>query len=129
VKRIASIGLIIVLSIQCFYKLGIIGYFQLNQEYIAEVLCINKEKPLSMCQGQCFLSRNLDLGDNPEKLPLPVGKEKIEIPNFLISESTFSFKALAEPVITNSAYTNIYRFEYAFTAFHPPCPIEQDFNI
>jgi hypothetical protein len=117
------------LSIQCFYKLGVIGYFQLNQKYIAEVLCINKENPVSSCHGQCFLKRSLDLAEDSEQLPFPVGKEKIELPNFLISESTFSFKPFAESVMMNSSYTNIYRFEYASTAFHPPCPIEQDFNI
>ena len=127
-KKVVSIGLITLLSVQCFYKLGVIGYFQLNQEYIAEVFCINKENPLSTCNGQCFLSRNLDLADDSEKLPSRVRNEKIEIPNFLISESTFSFKATTEPVMRNFAYTNTYRFEYTSTAFHPPCLMGQSFQ-
>jgi hypothetical protein len=70
---------------------------------------------------------NLNLADDSEK-PFPISKEKIDIPNFLISESTFSFKAVAEPMTMNSAYSNSYRFEYASTAFHPPCLMGQSFQ-
>lgn len=62
-KRARTILFIFLLSAQCIFKLTIITYFEANREYIAEVLCINKEKKITVCYGQCFLDRNLDIAE------------------------------------------------------------------
>lgn len=33
--------------------------FEIRKDYIAKVLCINKDKPITMCGGKCFLTRRL----------------------------------------------------------------------
>lgn len=33
--------------------------FSARREYIAEVLCINKDKPMLNCNGQCYLAKKL----------------------------------------------------------------------
>jgi hypothetical protein len=109
------------MSAQCFYKLGVIGYYQLNQDYIAEVLCINKEKPLSTCHGQCFLKQKLNLAEEKEKAPAPLGKEKIEIIVFLVSQCHYLFKGVPERSILNSAYDQNYSSDHTRSTFHPPC--------
>ena len=38
---------------------GTIVYFRLNQEFIAKTLCENKERPLAMCYGKCYLAKVL----------------------------------------------------------------------
>lgn len=119
-KKVISIGLIFLLSAQCFYKLGLITYYQLNRDYIAEVLCINKEKPITMCHGQCFLNRNLDLSEESEGTPASPGKEKVDIPFFLISRGLNAFNALAKPAIMHSAYLRLYTSGYLTVPFHPP---------
>jgi hypothetical protein len=121
VKKVVSLGLILLLSLQCFYKLGMISYFQLNRDYIAEVLCINKEKPLSKCHGQCFLKRKLNLADETPKAPAPVSKVKGEIIFFLVSPCyRLGQQALLQPLEMNSAYHKIYSFDYSSSTFHPP---------
>ncbi|MEL6558778.1 MAG: hypothetical protein AAFQ94_11380 [Bacteroidota bacterium] len=34
--------------------------FEIRKDYIAKVLCINKEKPITQCGGKCFLKRQLE---------------------------------------------------------------------
>lgn len=119
-KRVIAIGLIFLLSAQCFYNLGLIAYYHLNKEYIAEVLCINKEKPVTMCYGQCFLQRNLDIPDEAESIPLPAGKEKVEIPVFVGSECSYTFESPSRLSIPNSPYINGYSWMHSFVPFRPP---------
>jgi hypothetical protein len=34
--------------------------YNLRKDYISEVLCINKAKPMTLCDGQCYLKKQLD---------------------------------------------------------------------
>lgn len=34
--------------------------YQLNKTFISEYFCENKDEPLSLCQGKCFLGKQLD---------------------------------------------------------------------
>lgn len=126
-KTSASLGLILLLSLQCFYKLGVITYFQLNRDYIAEVLCINRDKPITVCQGQCFLDARLDLASNdtPADDTVPVNKDRIEVPTFLVITYTYSFLQRNAPDPGNSRYFFHTSPGYRGTLFHPPiqsCP-------
>ena len=38
---------------------GTIAYYQLNQDYIARVLCENRDKPQLHCDGKCYLAKRL----------------------------------------------------------------------
>jgi len=47
---------------------GTIAYFHLNREYIAKVLCENRQRPELKCNGQCFLAKKLkQQEDNKDK--------------------------------------------------------------
>lgn len=61
--------------------------FKVNQDFIARVLCINKEKPITMCNGKCYLTTQLKKQDEQEKHQVPQDiNEKIEI--LFINENT-----------------------------------------
>ena len=49
-------------------KLVILINFQINRDYIAKNLCINREKPDSCCQGSCHLTKQLEEEDQKEKV-------------------------------------------------------------
>ena len=121
-KRIISIGLIVLMSVQCFYKLGVITYFQLNRTYITQVLCVNKEKPMTMCYGQCFLKKNLNLAEDISRQhsTTSAGKEKIELPAFLVSETAYSFQIVPYLSISNSVYYFSSSSDHSRVPFHPP---------
>jgi hypothetical protein len=110
------------MSLQCFYQLGVITYFHLNREYIAEVLCINKEKPITLCHGQCFLDRNLDLADElpSDEGTVPTGKQSIDFPVFLISENSYQFSHVLRSLDLNTSYFPASSTEHSSFPFHPP---------
>jgi hypothetical protein len=121
VKKITSIGLVLLLCLQCFYNLGVLTYFQLNRDYIAEVLCVNKEKPITMCYGQCFLEKNLDLPvDAGDADALPVSKQLIDFPIFLVSENEYVFEAESPLNFANCLYLDGYSSKHLSPPFHPP---------
>lgn len=108
------------MSGQCLFKLGIVTYFELNRDYIAEVLCINKNKPIAMCYGRCFLKKNLALADESEKAPAPLSKEKFQVPVFLVSENLYSLQVRSELIFPFTAYYKIIASGFKSPPFHPP---------
>ncbi|WP_288428109.1 hypothetical protein [uncultured Spirosoma sp.] len=38
---------------------GTIAYYNLNRDYIARVLCENRDRPELHCDGQCYLAKKL----------------------------------------------------------------------
>lgn len=38
---------------------GTIAYYHLNRDYIARVLCENRDKPQLHCDGKCYLAKKL----------------------------------------------------------------------
>ena len=122
VKRIISIALILLMSLQCFYELGILTYFQLNRDYIAEVLCINKDKPAKMCHGQCFLTKSLDLAiDEPSnESTTPPAIQKAEFPVFIVSELQYALHEETTSQVRNARYLATISSKHTPTPFHPP---------
>ena len=47
-------------------------HFEWNRVEIAELFCINKEKPASNCDGQCVLMKRLQKNNTEEKAPLSI---------------------------------------------------------
>lgn len=45
--------------------------YVVNQDYIAEYLCINKDKPMMDCNGKCYLAKMLQEEQNEKKQNLP----------------------------------------------------------
>ena len=110
------------MSLQCCYQLGVITYFHLNRDYIAEVLCINKEKPIAMCYGQCFLEKSLDLANNtnPDQDPVPVGKDKVYFPVFLVSDISHLSTNVSEFEVDHFPYVTGSSSNHISAPFHPP---------
>jgi hypothetical protein len=122
VKRLVAIAFIFLLSAQCIFKLTIITYFQTNRDYIAEVLCVNKEKPMTMCMGQCFLDRNLSIADDetPKQAPTAT-KLSVETPVFVATDFQVDLNRYSLHVENSSAPQPLYSFYSQRTFFHPPC--------
>lgn len=122
VKRFTAIAFILLLSAQCIFKLTIITYFQTNRDYIAEVLCINKEKPMTMCNGQCFLERNLSIADDDTPKQSPT-TSKLSVETSLFIANNFQFDLLRNSLdIENSSVPEpLYHFYSQRSFFHPPC--------
>ena len=58
-KKGLIIVLVMVMLLQSSIRSIYVAYYQINQDYIAAVLCINKAKPASACNGKCYLSKKM----------------------------------------------------------------------
>ncbi|TAE47612.1 MAG: hypothetical protein EAZ89_17385 [Bacteroidetes bacterium] len=58
-SKLNAIVLILLVTAQLVIKMGVIGYFEVNRDYIASERCINRDRPALHCEGQCFLMQKL----------------------------------------------------------------------
>ncbi len=104
-------------------NIGILIDFKINQDFIAEVLCINKEKPMSMCNGKCYLSEQLKKAKEQEEKQAPSGsKERSEIVYFY-SASAHDFLTLENYYVSNlnpACVDQFYTSSFAADIFRPP---------
>ncbi len=105
-------------------RIGILIDFKINQEFIAKVLCVDKEKPMSTCNGKCYLSEQLKKTEEQQRDQVPTSNEKdryevvyysqIEKYHLLISTDGHSEKKI-------SYYRDcFYHYNYFPDVFHPP---------
>lgn len=96
--------------------------FNINQDYIAEVLCINKDKPEMKCNGKCHLTKELkkteEPVDNPKTEFVQLRNEILFCQYFI---STKKITAIPKPTKTY-CYQNpdFYKSEFVSDIFHPP---------
>ena len=66
-NRIVVILLIVSLTASNFSRFFIYAGFELNRKYIAENLCVNKDKPWLHCNGKCYFMRKIKEAQEKEK--------------------------------------------------------------
>lgn len=66
-KRFTAVILLITLLLAQFSRVFVYAGFELNERYIATVLCENKDKPAMHCNGKCYLSKKLKQAEEKEK--------------------------------------------------------------
>jgi hypothetical protein len=108
-----------------FNRIWILASYHLNQTYIAQNLCENRDKPQLQCHGKCFLKKQLEKEDSSEKAKmLRILLEKGEIlychnlNNYLFSSP---YLLLIYPLVQHKSHYNpIYSADYSNAIFHPP---------
>lgn len=70
-RQLLAIFLLSIFLIPGLSKIKMVIDFKINQEYISQVLCINKDKPSLMCYGKCFLGKQLQEITDHENNDLP----------------------------------------------------------
>ncbi|MBI1317228.1 hypothetical protein GC167_10305 [bacterium] len=61
-------------------------WFEGNRAYIAEVLCINQDRPELACNGQCHLAKMLE-ADNPSTPDSPLLPDTPEVLPFVLCDA------------------------------------------
>ncbi len=104
-------------------RVAILIDFKINQDFIAKVLCINRDEPLTMCNGKCYLSEQLNKVEEQEEKQLPNSKnEKVEVLYFH-AKKPFDFLKYADNYISKPSSHNEYEFydsSFITDIFHPP---------
>lgn len=94
--------------------------YALNHEYIAEFLCINKDKPQLQCNGKCHLVKEIKKQQEQE----PLSALSISMENYPIGfVNIYHFKEPLNYLWLNSplySYSSLYNFHYSKESFQPP---------
>ena len=106
-------------------RVWIIIDFRINQEFIADVLCINKNDPSSMCNGKCYLSKQLKKIEVHEKEKMPNSfQERLPITVYIPIQKNDDFLLLAplKDCNRNTFFetSGLYISSYVNEIFHPP---------
>ena len=83
-RKLFLVLLLLAVIAQSLDRLMIIAAFQLNQEAITELFCINKDKPEKKCKGCCYLAKEIKKANECEK-KAPCGLKQHEAPTWLVS--------------------------------------------
>lgn len=119
-RKSVSILLILLMSFQSVYKLGLVTYFEVNRDFIAKTLCINKAKPEKHCNGQCYLKRKLKKAEEKEKTPASSTREKTDFQYFVIENFEMSILGSTTDVIRNTLFFELSPQNSSFGQFRPP---------
>lgn len=118
--------MLIILSLLVFIK-PVVPVFEyvINYEYIAKVLCINKDKPEMQCNGKCHLMKELAKASEKE-LPLTPSKKHVVTETevlFYQELESFAFDSFfnESTLHITSNYVNFYQLLKSSGTFHPPC--------
>jgi hypothetical protein len=96
--------------------------FYLNQDYISQNLCVNKNKPALMCHGECVLTDSLIKNHEKKDNKTPISQQE-ERTIFILPTIVNILNLLSSLTLKKDsiAYkTDFYAFEYLEEVFHPP---------
>lgn len=125
-KKILAILLLACVSYQFVAKMGIMVWYEVNKDYVAEELCENKDKPQLHCNGKCYLNKQIAKVDAPTK-----DKDGVQLPKKTEKTEFNVFFSTAELQLSFTDYTANIRSYYdnyipprgiqpLFSVFHPP---------
>lgn len=117
-----ALVIIVCLSLcaQCFVQLGMMTWYRINQEQIAEKYCVNKDKPELRCKGKCHLKKQMDKTQqdgSQDKRVAETGEWTVFLVPSVPSISLRSFfVSLKQTISPQDPYTFLYHPD----VFHPP---------
>lgn len=115
--------MIAVMMLPSLAKIGVLIDFKINQDFIVEVLCVNKDKPMVMCGGMCYLTAQLEEIDDQEGSQAPTqNQERVEVVYFYFSgPNEFIPRPDDYSYTLNAAYkSEFHSSAFVVDIFHPP---------
>jgi hypothetical protein len=93
--------------------------YVLNQDYIAEFLCINNDKPELQCNGKCHLVKQIEKQQENEPNALRVSLENYPI-GFVNILNIYKKACITSKKEHPFFYKNLYNFNIKKSVFQPP---------
>lgn len=122
-KRVLALILLTIIFIQSTSQLWITASFFANRDFIARVLCINKDEPSSACKGACQLKKQIEKDKEHQERSNVDAKAK-EVLIFLVLEVR-QLLSIPEFERTEKSFQNTYFNTdlpqgFSNSIFHPP---------
>ena len=115
--------MIIAIMTPSLIKIGILIDFKINQEFIAKVLCLKKDEPITICNGQCYLSEQLKKIQEQEEQQTPTNtQERLELVYYYhhASSSPLAFVDTINSKSNSTYVVDFYASSFIADVFHPP---------
>ncbi|AEL24279.1 hypothetical protein [Cyclobacterium marinum] len=95
--------------------------FTINRAYIIENFCVNKDKPMLHCDGQCFLAEKLKKAQDQKENQAGGIEFNRDFGIFILQEASISLSTLPSTTLNHGAsYQEAYRVSQFVDIFHPP---------
>ncbi len=110
------------ITLQLCNRVGIIAWFNINQDKVVELFCINKNKPEMDCDGKCYLAKKLQKSadaTNETTAPNSKIKHTLEELFFIDNTSQLTIRAIVRDY-SFIAYHSYYSFQFLISVFQPP---------
>lgn len=100
-------------------RLFVYAGFEMNEQYIAEKLCVNRNKPMMHCNGRCYLAKKLKQAEEKEKSQERETQKNLMQDAFIGQNNRIVFSAHLLRIIL-SPYTISESQHQAADIFQPP---------
>lgn len=123
--RLTAIFLVLIFLVSQLSTVWIIVDFKVHQEFIAEVLCINKDEPTVLCSGKCYLNEELKKAEEKQQQDLPnTSREKLATVLHIqeLGRSLFGTIDTYQEQSPFGACSELSPSAYIRDIFHPPQP-------
>lgn len=122
-KRLYTYLLVVLLGLPMISKVAIMVQWKLNQQAIADSLCININKPDVMCHGTCVLNERLQNVDENNDMPLSEIIKDLKFQPFIYQESVLlsGYQTTDNHLVTTFQFCqkNYFHLHHSFI-FTPP---------
>lgn len=121
-KPIVSLILLAAFVLQVSGKLIVIADYAINKEYVAKMLCVNKNKPQMHCNGKCHMMKQLKAQDKKEQSPANPFKELKDFQPLYGNEINIKLSAVTDSNCLKSTfiYSSLFSTQHLHSVFHPP---------
>ncbi len=120
VHRITGFCLLAAFIFQMSGKVIVLADYCINKDFIANVLCINKDKPSLHCEGKCHLKKQLEEEEKKEQAPFSSKEDKHEIQLFAEKKDILYFFPASVAGQEISPYEAPVSGRHLHSVFHPP---------
>lgn len=125
--RVFNTYFLVFLMLWPVWRTGLVwAWFKVNQTYIAQELCINRDKPELSCSGKCILSLTLKANSKAGDPQFANGLEELLSKTFSFDYQPFTFQInpikLPLPIQTTAcfAYLKVPFSNFNHSVFRPP---------
>lgn len=119
-QKLLSISLLFALTLQCFSNLGVIAGYELNKQYIASVLCVNRDNSSMHCDGKCYLDKKLQQDQQRKNNENGLSGNKLDVVLFCTTEQFFFSSEVNKDLVEFPPFKYYVYPSPHFNFFHPP---------
>ena len=121
IKYPVTIVLILLMAVQTFSKWCLILEYQVNKDFIARNLCVNRAKPSCCCKGKCYLNKKMADDENQQQAPGKSGQREETTLQLFEQKNILPQPVIMEVILTHSTrYITPSTQDHSLSQFEPP---------